>query len=650
MQMVSSCAKPILCNQDLRASVIDSHKENIDNLVREGHSPYCFDKTGYSLLSHAVDNNDLETIKYLFDSGAEIPNEQDPDGSTLLHTALKNNNIQIVKFLLDHGANRKILDSSGHNILQIAVLNGNLNLTKFLIDSGSNINTLSKKEETLLHFAIRSRSIELAKFLLYRNEIEINAKDIQGNTAISATIYNYEIVKLFIKNGADIFLKNNNKQSLLHLAVKDNNTEFVKYLLAKGLAPLDVDSKVITPIFIAIRDKKEELIQIFTDKIGDINDPEINNGLLKSPFIEYVREKLLLSKARWKNLLSKKKLMLQGVFFRDNVMDKNIISASETELLRYSIISNKSDLIELLLLADVDININDKYGSSPLHYAVIRDNMDLVRILLNMGVNINIEDNDGMTPLHIASFLGRYKIAALLLDKGARVNKKRVDGKTPIELAMYSSYFQGDYYKDIKKYNDVNVFQLDGVGYSYNNIPYHHYYKNNIGYNSHYSSEVIDTVMVLLGRGATIDNDVENYDHILHYIIISNKEELLENFINDTNVNFANHRGRTPLHLAAGLGRYKMVKKLLMNEADPNLQTVEGSTTLHMVVRNIKKYTKDNNFLEKFKNTVQILVNYGADPNIKDNDNKTPIDWAESLGTIRNVNLKEIIENTPPLP
>ena len=75
--------------------------------------------------------------------------------------------------------------------------------------------------------------------------------------------------------------------------------------------------------------------------------------------------------------------------------------------------------------------------------------------------------------------------------------------------------------------------------------------------------------------------------------------------------------GKTPLHHASALGYLEIVKLLIQNGADLNLETVpRGSTPLHLAVNG------------QFPQVVSYLLQQGANVNAVDSSGKTPIFYA----------------------
>uniref|UniRef100_A0A3B3SLY1 Cyclin-dependent kinase inhibitor 2A/B (p15, inhibits CDK4) n=1 Tax=Paramormyrops kingsleyae TaxID=1676925 RepID=A0A3B3SLY1_9TELE len=88
---------------------------------------------------------------------------------------------------------------------------------------------------------------------------------------------------------------------------------------------------------------------------------------------------------------------------------------------------------------------------------------------------------------------------------------------------------------------------------------------------------------------------------------------------NGADANAANSFGRTPLQVAM-MGSSAVVKLLLENGADPNKPDNTGTTPLHDAAR------------DGFCDTVQILVQYHANLNMRDQWNRRPIDLAREHG------------------
>lgn len=102
----------------------------------------------------------------------------------------------------------------------------------------------------------------------------------------------------------------------------------------------------------------------------------------------------------------------------------------------------------------------------------------------------------------------------------------------------------------------------------------------------------------------------------LHELIekeeIENIKVLIENGVD---INKRDDWGDTPLHLAINLELIEIIELLINKGADVNKVDYYGKTPI--------RWLSSHN-----KNIVKMLLEYGTDPNIKDNDGRTVLDDA----------------------
>lgn len=66
------------------------------------------------------------------------------------------------------------------------------------------------------------------------------------------------------------------------------------------------------------------------------------------------------------------------------------------------------------------VNIPDAaLGCTPLHWASVTNRLDLILLLLDAGADIDSRDDAGRTPLYACAAFGAVDAAALLLQRGA---------------------------------------------------------------------------------------------------------------------------------------------------------------------------------------------------------------------------------------
>ncbi len=78
--------------------------------------------------------------------------------------------------------------------------------------------------------------------------------------------------------------------------------------------------------------------------------------------------------------------------------------------------------------------LDSNSGATPLCTAVFIGRTEIVELLIKADADVNLPDRSQSSPLHIAVFMGRAKEAALLLSSGADVNALDASKITPKEL------------------------------------------------------------------------------------------------------------------------------------------------------------------------------------------------------------------------
>lgn len=99
-----------------------------------------------------------------------------------------------------------------------------------------------------------------------------------------------------------------------------------------------------------------------------------------------------------------------------------------------------------------------------------------------------------------------------------------------------------------------------------------------------------------------------------HYNEYHEMNVFIEKFKLNINHRNENGKGRTALHYAIEVCRPKMIKKILINGADPNIKDYYGETALHYAAKFGCK-----------EDIIIILLKYGANINITNNIGETPI-------------------------
>lgn len=268
-------------------------------------------------------------------------------------------------------------------------------------------------------------------------------------------------------------------------------------------------------------------------------------------------------------------------------LDVNIQGRGGLTPLHFAVRSNNVPMAEALIDNGANIQTIDNFRRTLLHWAAHRGSIDVAHVLLQKGTNIDSVDDLGRTALHIAALRGHKEILEALLNLGADIEALDRDGKTPIRVT-----------------NDTairNLLKVKGANMSKNPNEYRSALQE--------ATRDIAGVKLLLDAGADPNS---RFSSALHTAIKVGERRIIEMFIeNKANMDFTNKKGETVTALkvaidagnlevfgllvskgankkdsnaprsAAKAGYEDIVKLLIKEGADPNLEDKNGSTTLH---------------------------------------------------------------------
>jgi cytohesin len=269
------------------------------------------------------------------------------------------------------------------------------------------------------------------------------------------------------------------------------------------------------------------------------------------------------------------------------------------------------------------INASSELDSSLLFKAISKDDTNFVIFLIEKGANVNVKDSTyGRTPLLDAILRKNTDIVRLLLDASANLNITDNFGNAPFYIAVHINN------------TDIVKLLLDAGADS--NMKNEH---GNIPLN--YASNA-DIVKLLLDAGADPNMKNEKGNIPLNYAINTDIVKLLLDAGADPNMK--NKAGETPLYLAIKLNLSNVVRLLLEGGANPNMVNIYGKTPLH-ILNNYYKYEDGKGEEQESYNTdiAKLLLDAGANTEAKDIQGKTLLDY---LKDGHNPELRALLEKT----
>ena len=276
------------------------------------------------------------------------------------------------------------------------------------------------------------------------------------------------------------------------------------------------------------------------------------------------------------------------------------------------VMSEKPEVVALLLDKGADIEAHDKNGKTPLHRSVSYEKHEMVTLLLNRGADTEARDRNENTPLHDAARSGKGDIVRLLLNRGADIEAREKNGNTLL-YNLVSCYEKPEMATLLlSRGADIDARDRNGKTLLYNFV----------------SCKKPETVTLLLDKGADIDARDRNGKSPLHEAVISEKSEMVTLLLNrGADIEGRDGNGDTSLHQAVTFEKSEMVTLLLDKGADIEAHDKSGETPLHRAVSS--KNTK----------MVKLLLDKGADIEARDKNGNTLLHRAVSSKNTKMVKL-----------
>lgn len=199
----------------------------------------------------------------------------------MLFDGAMKNNIEQVRWALNLGADITSRDRLKRSSLHYATLKGSLDLAKFLIDVGADVNAKDFMDNVPLH---TTRNIEIVK-LLVRSGADLSVKEGVSEFPVLHNFINspdnLEIFKFLIPLGIDVNASDCDGYTTLH-RIADINCNLSKLVDIMVLHGADINAKNKfgeTPLHIAVKHENEILVESIYKSGADTTIAD-NKGLM----------------------------------------------------------------------------------------------------------------------------------------------------------------------------------------------------------------------------------------------------------------------------------------------------------------------------------------------------------------------------------
>lgn len=186
---------------------------------------------GRTALMLAAKLSSREVVKKLLIAGAEINDRNLNGGTALMYSAIRGDP-ETLMLLLENGAEVNVGAKFGWTALMVAAAKGHAEITSILLDHGAEVNIRDIYHWTPLMRASFSGHEQAVAVLLSDAEIDVNAQDDNGATAMhhAATNGYAGIVELLLEHNASSSIRDRFELDPRGRAVVNNHTLIVSLL------------------------------------------------------------------------------------------------------------------------------------------------------------------------------------------------------------------------------------------------------------------------------------------------------------------------------------------------------------------------------------------------------------------------------------
>jgi ankyrin repeat protein len=445
---------------------------------------------------------------------------------------------------------------------------------------------------------------------LLSQKIDVNAPGKDGTPALHwvVRVDDLETAQLLIKAGADVKFADRYGVTPIYLATMNGNAAMIKLLLDAGADSNSVDPTGETALMVAARVGDYESVKTLLDRGAkvDTTDPTYKQTALmiavREDHADVVR--LLVERGADVNAQTRPG-QAPGWILPNSVagfgFGKGIIRGG--------------------LPADRGSRYFAPGGLTPLLYAARDGRLEPAKILVGAGAKLEQADPNEITPLLMAIANNHPDVARFLIDKGAQINVSDWHGRTPLWTAV-----------------EVRNMDFDNGSF-----------ENGVD-----RAPLLDLIQVLLDKGANANARTKESIPIRRFMLRTTGT-----------LEWVDFTGQTPFLRAAYAGDVTVMRLLLKYGADPKISAYAGTTPLMAAagVNWVFDQTYDEgqkNLLEAVKlcyelglsvndknsmgitavmgaanrgsdEIIEFLVSKGAKLDAKDNEGRTPLNWAEGV-------------------
>ncbi|XP_067653650.1 serine/threonine-protein phosphatase 6 regulatory ankyrin repeat subunit B-like [Haliotis asinina] len=493
---------------------------------------------GWTAVMYAVFSGQKDNIKYLMSNkGATTVSQFD----SLLHVASEYGTASVVEYLLNKlkcDVYRR--ETEGWTPVTRAVLAGKKDVLDFFL-----------KHKDLPTFIIK-RALHLAcewgKLSLLETLRDINSPDKHGQTPIMCAVSSgkKEIFDHLVSRKADMKLRDNDNNSLLHLACQPDDTSILQSLLQR----LDINTPGLhgwTPVMRAAVNGRSDMYDLLVKENANLKlTDDYGNNLLH--------------------------LACHGgnVAIVNTLLPRFYIDSrggNGWTPVMFAAVNGHEIVFNLLVSKGTDLSLKDDYNNSVFHLGCLGGNIAIVKYLLPK-TDLNSQGNLGRTGVMKAAWAGNTDVFKFLVLKNADVKQLDDNNDTILHLASQGGSCS------IVDYLIGEGFDINCRGRS----------DSTAVMNAAWSGKK-DVFHLLSSKQDSMPVYNVYGDTILHLACEGGNISIVQSLLSSLDVNIQGKNGRTPVMAAALAGRNEVFDFLVSKNADLKLIDDCNNNILHLACR-----------------------------------------------------------------
>ena len=464
---------------------------------------------------------------------------------------------------------------------------------------------------------------------------------------------NLEAVKKSIRDGADIDYRcptSIGKETALFMASQNGHTEVVRWLLEAGADANTVDHQGASPLYMAAQKNHDDVVRLLLAEVdprdtilksngasplhvaadlGSIATLEtlLDDGRLPVDGLSLEGHTPLHQAAHQGQLKAIELLLRHGAdasIAYDGETPADIASrrghdevvallteaerkAAATKTFCPSLFAGNVEAVELAIRNGVDVDYRcpaqEGNGTQTALYDSSRyGDVDMIRLLLDKGAAVNSPDGyssfPGSTALHAAAGYGQTDVVELLLRRGGNASQVDASGWNPLHQASKWGHLEVVEMLLADGSVDINSRDAQGETAIYR-----------AARNGH-----AEVVRLLVARGGDANLPEAQGVHPIYVAAEKNRSDVVRVLLEVVDPRRATWKGFSPLHVAADTGSTASLEVLLEDgRLSVNDRSANGATPLYYAAQ------------YGGRGTVGMLLRYGADPSLAQNEGFTPL-------------------------